>query len=387
MSDDEDIMSDPVGSPSKIAIWKAIIQAHSTTSQNNEDDSKAWCQVCKLYNTNGDLMKCCEEDCSRYIHIDCALQSYGGVKLVENILSIYCKNHFKRPIYCLCKKPFEDGVSMISCDSCGEWFHFNCIGLKLNSFKKVGYICDKCNNATSTYQLSKISELKESNALKEEKDTEITDAKRCLIKVIDLMEDAYISIDAVVFAIEDTIHINDIEIAKGLLKEYNILVKKSSNDIGDEDGIDLSCLLCTITITTIWEKTLTSFIRTYHEKFIAGFNNIACEVNEIALKNARGAGSKGYYKPCMYTSEYFIKLFGPLFDAVQKLYATYKTMEFLSDADITEFSYFYQSLCSLKIAYEVRTLCYIVLYIYIYVYNTMYVCTCSTRDLKRMILI
>ena len=27
------------------------------------------------------------------------------------------------PLYCLCKKPYDDTIFMIECDVCKDWFH------------------------------------------------------------------------------------------------------------------------------------------------------------------------------------------------------------------------------------------------------------------------
>jgi len=34
-----------------------------------------------------------------------------------------------KPIYCTCRKP-DDGLLMVGCDGCPEWFHAACIGLE-----------------------------------------------------------------------------------------------------------------------------------------------------------------------------------------------------------------------------------------------------------------
>lgn len=35
----------------------------------------------------------------------------------------------KEPIFCICKKPDDNTRPMIECESCSDWFHFDCIGL------------------------------------------------------------------------------------------------------------------------------------------------------------------------------------------------------------------------------------------------------------------
>lgn len=32
-------------------------------------------------------------------------------------------------LYCLCKSPYEEGVFMVACDNCDDWFHCPCVGI------------------------------------------------------------------------------------------------------------------------------------------------------------------------------------------------------------------------------------------------------------------
>jgi len=34
-------------------------------------------------------------------------------------------------LYCICKSPYDGTRPMIECDSCKDWFHFDCVSLKL----------------------------------------------------------------------------------------------------------------------------------------------------------------------------------------------------------------------------------------------------------------
>ncbi|KAK2080460.1 hypothetical protein QBZ16_000313 [Prototheca wickerhamii] len=48
-------------------------------------------------------------------------------------------------LYCLCQRPYEPGANMISCDSCGEWFHMRCVGVSLAQSKSLReYCCPVC---------------------------------------------------------------------------------------------------------------------------------------------------------------------------------------------------------------------------------------------------
>jgi len=43
----------------------------------------------------------------------------------------------KRPLFCWCRSNAEDGYEMIECDSCHEWFHFNCVGVDSNKLYSI----------------------------------------------------------------------------------------------------------------------------------------------------------------------------------------------------------------------------------------------------------
>jgi len=47
--------------------------------------------------------------------------------------------------YCVCRR-FDDGISlMISCDTCSEWFHADCVGMSLQLCQKLkSYLCIGC---------------------------------------------------------------------------------------------------------------------------------------------------------------------------------------------------------------------------------------------------
>jgi hypothetical protein len=33
-------------------------------------------------------------------------------------------------LYCICRKPYRQGVFMIGCDNCDEWYHGRCVGFE-----------------------------------------------------------------------------------------------------------------------------------------------------------------------------------------------------------------------------------------------------------------
>ena len=54
-----------------------------------------------------------------------------------------CKQYVE--LYCLCRQPYQNGIFMIGCDQCDDWYHPACVGLteqQANKIKK--YICPRC---------------------------------------------------------------------------------------------------------------------------------------------------------------------------------------------------------------------------------------------------
>ena len=49
-------------------------------------------------------------------------------------------------VYCICRKAYtKSDHSMIGCDGpCGEWFHFNCIGIPDHFISRAAWYCKKC---------------------------------------------------------------------------------------------------------------------------------------------------------------------------------------------------------------------------------------------------
>ena len=69
-------------------------------------------------------------------------------------------------VYCICRKPFieksfkkpweseadfsirQADSQMIQCEKCLEWFHYKCIGLKIDSIVPESYFCNNCDDST-----------------------------------------------------------------------------------------------------------------------------------------------------------------------------------------------------------------------------------------------
>ena len=53
----------------------------------------------------------------------------------------------KTEVFCVCKKPWDDGSFMVQCNQCEEWFHPKCIGVKEESIdrdEEVMWFCPPC---------------------------------------------------------------------------------------------------------------------------------------------------------------------------------------------------------------------------------------------------
>ena len=56
----------------------------------------------------------------------------------------------KRQLFCWCRSNAEDGYEMIECDSCHEWFHFNCVGVDSNKLYSIN-----CNGSNDKKMIMK----------------------------------------------------------------------------------------------------------------------------------------------------------------------------------------------------------------------------------------
>ena len=49
-------------------------------------------------------------------------------------------------LFCVCRKPYQDGVLMVGCDDCNGWFHPGCIGMSPEQAQAVTfYQCPNCS--------------------------------------------------------------------------------------------------------------------------------------------------------------------------------------------------------------------------------------------------
>lgn len=48
-------------------------------------------------------------------------------------------------VYCICRRPYEDGLVMVGCDSCNGWFHPACVGISDQIAEELEfYHCPAC---------------------------------------------------------------------------------------------------------------------------------------------------------------------------------------------------------------------------------------------------
>ncbi len=48
--------------------------------------------------------------------------------VMEMVGPAQVKEDYKK-LFCLCRRKYKDGDDMMACDFCGEWFHYECLGL------------------------------------------------------------------------------------------------------------------------------------------------------------------------------------------------------------------------------------------------------------------
>ena len=80
------------------------------------------------WSANHDSLKLCrEENLPAWIH-----------KVKEKM------NREDATTYCICKKP-DDGLLMVQCQSCLDWFHGKCMKLTTVRAKQIDFLCLECD--------------------------------------------------------------------------------------------------------------------------------------------------------------------------------------------------------------------------------------------------
>ncbi|XP_038054514.1 histone lysine demethylase PHF8-like isoform X2 [Patiria miniata] len=62
----------------------------------------------------------------------------------------------KAPVYCICRQPYDASRFMIECDSCQDWFHGSCVGVREDQSADIEeYHCPNCELKTGPLILKK----------------------------------------------------------------------------------------------------------------------------------------------------------------------------------------------------------------------------------------
>ena len=137
-------------------LWKQVMlhvtSRHAALANQWEivDSKGAHSRLCYECNAGAQyssvLIKCRHDGCTNFYHLDCAHNSKGEFYLDiadGHKLEFDCEEHFVPPKFCLCKSEYDASKSMLLCDDCHEWYHYDCIKI---SEKKAPdqYICKDC---------------------------------------------------------------------------------------------------------------------------------------------------------------------------------------------------------------------------------------------------
>jgi len=112
---------------------------------------------CGLCTHTGGAMFRCEGRQNTWAHVSCALltpntwvkQSAAGRvnqhDLVESHTATHKAKKEKEELFCLCRTPYQEGVLMVGCDDCNNWYHPRCVGISDKAAEELDfYQCPKC---------------------------------------------------------------------------------------------------------------------------------------------------------------------------------------------------------------------------------------------------
>lgn len=135
-------------------LWCEVMK--SQLENHPQEASKKWKAVSRDANEcvlcddpgGGALIRCNNERCNKFFHLDCAFH-HGGLSLSDSGLLTYeCDAHFKHVVFCKCRQKYENTKPMVYCDECFDWYHESCE--KLNPDELVDmdqYVCLSCQAA------------------------------------------------------------------------------------------------------------------------------------------------------------------------------------------------------------------------------------------------
>ncbi|RYH24928.1 hypothetical protein EON65_16215 [archaeon] len=156
-------------------LWRTVMKIQ--VEKFGDQVSKRWksgvdalseCILCEE-SGGGALIRCNNDKCSKYFHLDCACNSEGLSLSAEGMLTYECESHFKPVIFCKCKTRYDSTKPMVYCDVCSEWYHESCEKVSTKDLENLDqYTCVSCR-ATMKANKSIPQSVKEKNLEKEAK--------------------------------------------------------------------------------------------------------------------------------------------------------------------------------------------------------------------------
>jgi len=111
----------------------------------NPRGSETKCVICSYA---GGAMVRCEGKSGNWAHVACALWMPGtrvGQAGTIHQSVTPASQRKQQDLYCLCRKPYEEGVLMVGCDDCNNWFHPRCVGISEKKAEELDfYQCPGC---------------------------------------------------------------------------------------------------------------------------------------------------------------------------------------------------------------------------------------------------
>eukprot|EP01031_Cornospumella_fuschlensis_P028529 gene28529-34439_t len=156
-------------------LWRTVMKIQ--IEKFGDQVSKRWksgvdalseCILCEEAG-GGALIRCNNDKCNKYFHLDCACNSEGLSLSAEGILTYECESHFKPVIFCKCKTRYDNAKPMVYCDECFEWYHESCEKVSSKDLENLEkYSCVSCRALMKANKPIPAS-LKEKNLEKEAK--------------------------------------------------------------------------------------------------------------------------------------------------------------------------------------------------------------------------